>query len=138
MVAASRHCPKHGRSGSVDSACSGRALAVGRVSPARKAGSRDPRLALSRKPLLRRNPAHRGPDPRTFVAAGFLPGGRQYRRRSRAAPIGRALDRRDADTRLIEYPGETGVGLQHLAILVGRHAHAAVWPEVISWLYAHG
>jgi len=42
------------------------------------------------------------------------------------------------DTRLIEYPGETGVGLQHLAILVGRHAHAAVWPEVISWLYAHG
>ena len=84
------------------------------------------------KPLLRGNPAHRGPDPRTFVAAGFLPGGRQYRRRSRAAPIGRALDRRDADTRLIEYPGETGVGLQHLAILVGRHAHAAVWPEVIS------
>jgi len=42
------------------------------------------------------------------------------------------------DTRLIEYPGETGVGLQHLAILVGQHAHAAVWPEVISWLYAHG
>jgi polyhydroxyalkanoate synthase len=38
---------------------------------------------------------------------------------------------------LIEYPGETGVGLQHLAILVGRQAHAAVWPRIISWLHAH-
>jgi polyhydroxyalkanoate synthase len=41
------------------------------------------------------------------------------------------------DIRLIEYPGETGVGLQHLAILVGRHAHAKVWPEVISWVHAN-
>jgi polyhydroxyalkanoate synthase len=41
------------------------------------------------------------------------------------------------DIRLIEYPGETGVGLQHLAILVGRQAHAKVWPEVISWLHAN-
>ena len=28
---------------------------------------------------------------------------------------------------IIEYPGETGVCLQHLGILVGRHAHARVW-----------
>ena len=41
------------------------------------------------------------------------------------------------DTRLIQYPGEIGVGLQHLAILVGRQAHAAVWPDIISWLHAH-
>jgi polyhydroxyalkanoate synthase len=40
-------------------------------------------------------------------------------------------------TRLIEYPGEIGVGLQHLAILVGRQAHATVWPEVISWLHTN-
>jgi polyhydroxyalkanoate synthase len=38
------------------------------------------------------------------------------------------------DVRLIEYPGEAGVGLQHLAILAGRNAHAQVWPEIISWL----
>jgi polyhydroxyalkanoate synthase len=37
--------------------------------------------------------------------------------------------------RLIEYPGEIGVGLQHLALLVGRQAHAAVWPDIISWLH---
>ena len=43
-----------------------------------------------------------------------------------------------ADVRLIEYPGETGVGLQHLGVLIGRQAHARVWPEIISWLKAHG
>ena len=36
---------------------------------------------------------------------------------------------------LIKYPGEIGVALQHLAILVGRRAFAAVWPEIISWLH---
>jgi len=35
---------------------------------------------------------------------------------------------------LIEYPGEIGVGLQHLAILTGRQAYAQTWPEIISWL----
>jgi polyhydroxyalkanoate synthase len=40
------------------------------------------------------------------------------------------------DVRIIEYPGEVGVCLQHLAILVGRHAYARVWPEIISWLNA--
>ena len=33
--------------------------------------------------------------------------------------------------RIIEYPGEVGVGLQHLGILVGRQARAHVWPEII-------
>jgi polyhydroxyalkanoate synthase len=41
------------------------------------------------------------------------------------------------DTRIIEYPGEPGVCLQHLGILVGRQARAAVWPEIISWTKAH-
>jgi len=40
-------------------------------------------------------------------------------------------------TSLIEAPGEVGVALQHLAILVGRQAHATVWPDIISWLQRH-
>jgi polyhydroxyalkanoate synthase len=40
------------------------------------------------------------------------------------------------DVRVLEYPGEIGVGLQHLGILVGRQAYARVWPEIISWLNA--
>lgn len=42
------------------------------------------------------------------------------------------------DVRIIEYPGEVGVYVQHLGILVGRQAHAQVWPEIISWLRSHG
>ena len=40
------------------------------------------------------------------------------------------------DVRIIEYPGEIGVCLQHLGILIGREAHAQVWPEIISWINA--
>jgi polyhydroxyalkanoate synthase len=40
------------------------------------------------------------------------------------------------DTRIIEYPGEIGVGLQHLGVLVGQDAHVKVWPEIISWIDA--
>jgi len=39
--------------------------------------------------------------------------------------------------RIIEYPGEPGTSLQHVAILVGRQAHARIWPEIFSWLNAH-
>jgi polyhydroxyalkanoate synthase subunit PhaC len=38
------------------------------------------------------------------------------------------------ETRLIEYPGGSGVGLQHLAVIVGRHARAHLWPKIFSWL----
>ncbi len=38
------------------------------------------------------------------------------------------------DSQIIEYPGELGVGLQHLGILVGRKAHAQVWPQIFSWI----
>ena len=31
------------------------------------------------------------------------------------------------NARIIAYPGEVGVGLQHLGILVGREAHERVW-----------
>jgi polyhydroxyalkanoate synthase len=38
------------------------------------------------------------------------------------------------NVRLIEYAGEIGVGLQHLAILAGRQTYTRTWPEIISWL----
>jgi len=38
--------------------------------------------------------------------------------------------------RIIEFPGEVGVALQHLGILVGREALAQVWPQIIGWLNA--
>lgn len=36
----------------------------------------------------------------------------------------------------IEYPGETGVCLQHLAILVGHEAYRTIWPKIIAWIKA--
>ena len=42
-----------------------------------------------------------------------------------------------SDVRIVQFPGETGVGLQHLGILVGRQAHAQLWPEIIVWLNSH-
>ena len=39
-----------------------------------------------------------------------------------------------ANARIIDYPGEVGVCLQHLSMLVGRQARAQVWPRIISWL----
>jgi polyhydroxyalkanoate synthase subunit PhaC len=41
------------------------------------------------------------------------------------------------DVALIKYAGETGVGLQHLGVLVGREAHTRVWPDILAWLKAH-
>ena len=38
---------------------------------------------------------------------------------------------------IIEYPGETGVSLQHLAVLIGREARHRIWPQIISWLHSH-
>jgi polyhydroxyalkanoate synthase len=38
---------------------------------------------------------------------------------------------------IIEHAGEVGVSLQHLAILIGREAHASAWPKIVSWLRAH-
>ncbi len=38
---------------------------------------------------------------------------------------------------LIEHENEIGVGLPHLAVLIGRQAHVQVWPRIISWLGDH-
>jgi polyhydroxyalkanoate synthase len=40
------------------------------------------------------------------------------------------------NVQIIEYSGERGVCLQHLGILVGRHAQAHIWPRILSWLKA--
>ena len=37
-------------------------------------------------------------------------------------------------TQIIQYPREVGVSLQHLGILVGRQAQAAIWPDILSWI----
>jgi polyhydroxyalkanoate synthase len=54
---------------------------------------------------------------------------------SSVKPFMDAMPTRDA--RIIEYPGEVGVCLQHLGILIGRQAHAQVWPDITSWIDLH-
>ncbi|WP_157932980.1 alpha/beta fold hydrolase [Roseovarius salinarum] len=41
-----------------------------------------------------------------------------------------------AETRVIAYPGETGIVLQHLGVLLGRKAGSGLWPEIIAWIRA--
>lgn len=41
------------------------------------------------------------------------------------------------NAQVIGYPGEIGVCLQHLAVLVGRQARRQIWPTILSWLAAH-
>ena len=42
-----------------------------------------------------------------------------------------------SDARIIEYPGEIGVCLQNLGILIGREAHAQMWPDITSRIDSH-
>lgn len=37
---------------------------------------------------------------------------------------------------MLTHPGEPGVALQHLAILIGRRARARLWPEILDWVRA--
>src|SRR6516162_8540484 len=46
-------------------------------------------------------------------------------------PFADAIERK---VRIIEYPSERGVCLQHLGILVGRYAQGHIWPKILSWL----
>ena len=48
------------------------------------------------------------------------------------SPIGEVLG--PEKFQIIEYAGERGVCLQHLGMLVGRHAHALVWPQITDWI----
>src|SRR5579872_324296 len=47
-------------------------------------------------------------------------------------PIGETLG--PEEFQLIEYPGERGICLQHLGVLVGRQAHAWLWPQIVDWI----
>ena len=38
------------------------------------------------------------------------------------------------NVRVIAFPGEIGVCLQHLGILVGSAARARVWPDIVAWI----
>jgi polyhydroxyalkanoate synthase len=35
---------------------------------------------------------------------------------------------------VLEYEGDIGVNLQHVGVLVGRNAHARIWPALFNWL----
>jgi polyhydroxyalkanoate synthase len=35
---------------------------------------------------------------------------------------------------LLRYEGDVGVNLQHVGVLVGRSAHARIWPAIFDWL----
>jgi polyhydroxyalkanoate synthase len=39
------------------------------------------------------------------------------------------------DVRLFEYDGDVGVMLQHVGVLVGDNAHAALWPRIVDWIH---
>jgi polyhydroxyalkanoate synthase len=40
------------------------------------------------------------------------------------------------EQRVLWYAGDTGVALQHVGMLVGRHAHQQIWPEILRWIHA--
>lgn len=58
--------------------------------------------------------------------------------RSSVVPAGSIMPFHEAaasrEKRLLTYPGDIGVGLQHVGVLVGRQGHARIWPEVLEWL----
>jgi polyhydroxyalkanoate synthase len=35
---------------------------------------------------------------------------------------------------VLHYGGDVGVNLQHVGVLVGRNAHATIWPAIFAWL----
>jgi polyhydroxyalkanoate synthase len=35
---------------------------------------------------------------------------------------------------VLHYEGDVGVNLQHVGVLVGRNAHARIWPAIFDWL----
>jgi polyhydroxyalkanoate synthase len=41
------------------------------------------------------------------------------------------------DKTLLHYHGDIGVSLRHVGVLVGKSAHALLWPKIVSWIRAH-
>jgi polyhydroxyalkanoate synthase len=60
--------------------------------------------------------------------------------RSKLIPPGAVLPFHDAAAsshkQVLHYEGDIGVNLQHVGVLVGRNAHAQIWPAVFDWLAA--
>jgi polyhydroxyalkanoate synthase len=86
-----------------------------------------------------------------FVRGELVVGGRRAAPAQVAAPLLCVLDPRcrlvppeavlpffeaaaSRDKTLLHYPGDIGVSLQHVGILVGRQAHRQVWPEIVRWI----
>ncbi|NTV10219.1 MAG: alpha/beta fold hydrolase [Zoogloea sp.] len=42
-----------------------------------------------------------------------------------------------SDARMLSYPGDVGVLLQHIGVLVGRSSREGVWPQIFRWMHAH-
>ncbi len=42
------------------------------------------------------------------------------------------------DKGVLEYGGDIGVSLQHVGPLVGRNAHAQLWPQILAWIARTG
>ena len=38
------------------------------------------------------------------------------------------------DKTVLDYAGDLGVSLQHVGPLVGRNAHALLWPRIVAWI----
>ena len=92
-------------------------------------------MALSRKPFLQQRVEdwEKGCRPSTLSVPTLA----VVNTADEVAPLNSLKPFADAmakNVQIIEYPGELGVCLQHLGILVGRHAQAHVWPEILSWL----
>ena len=39
-----------------------------------------------------------------------------------------------ADKSVLEYQSKAGVCLQHVGPLIGKRAHAQLWPEILRWI----
>jgi polyhydroxyalkanoate synthase len=57
---------------------------------------------------------------------------------SRVIPPGSVLPFHQAAAatpkRLMRYHGDVGVAIQHVGVLVGRHAHRELWPMLLHWV----
>jgi polyhydroxyalkanoate synthase len=88
-----------------------------------------------------------------FVRGTLEIGGRSARPSQVAAPLLCVLDERcrvvppeavmpfyaaagSAAKTLLRYDGDVGVSLQHVGVLVGRRAHARLWPVILRWIVA--
>lgn len=114
------------------------------------------RWTLDEFPLPRRlfsELAHRIAGEDAFIRGTLKVDGRAVQPARVTAPLACVLDTRcrvvppeavlpfyaaagSADKTLLHYDGDVGVSLQHVGVLVGRHAHARLWPEILRWIGA--